>query len=130
MVYTGRPPGFLISTLPGSAEESKQEKIMQYYAEKVKHSACTLYALKQTRYRDKPNHPHTVCAVGRSLHELKRMYDTYLSGGVDWSDVVALVEERVYHRLSLDMQDIAAELYDLGIVTLEEGRVVAVAQEE
>ena len=47
-----------------------------------------IYELCQNRYRNQPNHPHTVCAVNTSQKGLKEMYDRYFSGGVDWLDEV------------------------------------------
>lgn len=43
-----------------------------------------LFELCQNRFRRNPNHPWNVCAVASSQEELKRMYDKYLDGGVDW----------------------------------------------
>lgn len=45
-----------------------------------------VYELCQNRFKDNPNHPHNVCAIGRNHKELVEMYEKYLSGGVDWLD--------------------------------------------
>lgn len=40
--------------------------------------------LRQTRFKDrKTEHPHDVCAIGRSKGEVLAMYDRHLSGGVE-----------------------------------------------
>jgi len=39
--------------------------------------------LRQTKYRDCPKHPHTVCAIGQTVDIVLSMYDEYLTGGVE-----------------------------------------------
>lgn len=46
--------------------------------------AGRMFELCQTRFRETPDHPWNVCAIAASHEALVIMYETHLSGGVDW----------------------------------------------
>lgn len=46
-----------------------------------------IWELCQNRFRNNPNHPYNVCATAISHEQLKGMYDSLLSGGVDWLEM-------------------------------------------
>jgi hypothetical protein len=45
-----------------------------------------LYELRQERFRGK-DHPHDLCAVARSVEEMREMVAMHFTGPVDWSAV-------------------------------------------
>ena len=47
-----------------------------------------MYELRQTRFLGRASeHPHDVCAVARTIPELRDMVEKYLKGPTDWSRV-------------------------------------------
>lgn len=65
-----------------------------YYVER---SASGLLELRQERFRLQralgKNHPHDVCAVARTVEEMRGMVERNLNGGVDYSAVEREIEK-------------------------------------
>jgi hypothetical protein len=73
-----------------------------------------LYELCQNRFRkNDPNHPHNVCAVGRSHQELKEMYEKYFTGGCDWLDQTKPTETEYFIKRTYPIGSPTMILYKL-----------------